>query len=89
MEEEKNFKEKVEKFYNEHKAGIIMAGGATVITLIGLYGIKQYKKGFISGGVLGFHLTMNWFDKEFGTNLSDLYDEFSKLNPDKIVNVKI
>lgn len=89
MEEKKKFKEKVEKFYNEHKAGIIMAGGATVITLIGLYGMKRYNKGFIAGGLLGFHATMNWFDEEFGTNLSDLYDEFSKLNPDKVVNVKI
>ena len=68
---------------------ILIIGGVVVLGIAGLYGANYiYRKGFIRGGVVGFHLTIDWFDKEFpDIKLRELYDNWANLHPEQIVTV--
>ena len=79
-------KEKVKKFVKEHKEAIIVGGIASVGTVV--YGLQMYKKGIIDGGMLSFHVTMNWFEEHFpdkNLNLNNLWETYKLENPDKVV----
>ena len=78
-----NLINKTKKVIKENKKPIII-GGSSIALL--LYTNYIYKKGFIHGGKVGFHLTMDWFDRTFeGVELKRLFEEWAQLNPDQIV----
>lgn len=84
-------KEKVKGFWKNHKKEIVLGtilGVSSVVISESIFK-KGYKAGYIDGGCDGFHLTMDWFEMEFpGTKLHELYDNYKKANPDKIVYQK-
>lgn len=87
-QEKKNFKERAKEFYENNKGVILLAGGTTAFVLMNLYGVKKYANGFMDGGAAGFFITMDYFDKNHGTNLKQIYEEFAKEHPEKMVDYK-
>lgn len=76
----------MKKFVKENKKEVIatcVVGGSAIIGVLLVN--KIYKKGFIDGGFVGFTVAQEWFDKNCGTNLQELWLEYKKSNPDKII----
>lgn len=70
------------KLIKNYQVPIIMGG--VVIGYITLNALLR--RAFLRGGLVGFHATIDWFDKTFeGLNLRQLYTEWAIQNPDKIV----
>lgn len=81
-----NFKEFVER----NAGKLVICGLGIGYFGIKLYGAAKYRQGFITGGVIGFHATIDWFDKTFeNLHLKEIYDNYTAVNPDKIANVKL
>lgn len=89
---ENKVKAKVKKFWEENKANIVLGGiCGTVMTGAGVYIFtKGYTKGFVDGGMEGFHLTLNWLDKTFPeeSKAVELYERFKETHPEEIVYKK-
>lgn len=82
-------KEKVKGFWKEHKKEIILGGVIGVATVASAERIfkKGYNAGFVDGGATGFNLAIKWFDDNFpDTKLQELYDDYVKANPEKMVH---
>ena len=79
------------KEFVERNAGKLVIGGLCIGYFgIKLYGAVKYRQGFITGNVIGFHATIDWFDKTFeNLHLKEIYDNYAAVNPDKIANVKL
>ena len=57
--------------------------GGTVLAVGTYICAKAYKKGFIDGGDVGFHLTVDWFDKTFkDLGLREMYEKYLKEHPE-------
>lgn len=84
-----NFKEKAKKFLKENKDELIVTALLCVTSGVGIYGIAKamYAKGFIDGGYAGFHLTLDWLDKNFPdrAHANLLWKEYKETHPEKIV----
>ena len=81
-----NFKEFVER----NAGKLVICGLGIGYFGIKLYGATKYRQGFITGNVIGFHATIDWFDKTFeNLHLREIYDNYTEVNPDKIANVKL
>ena len=84
MKNERKFLE----FIDQHKVEIlILLGTGVSILLWGKY-VKALKHAYSVGVGDGFHLTMDWFDENMGTELLKMYTEYAKNNPEKIVHFK-
>lgn len=81
-------KEKVKEFWNKHKEAIIVAGiaGVCIVTRSKDTFERGYKIGAMDGAAVGFHKTMDWFEKEFpDIKLHELWENYKSVNPDRIV----
>ncbi len=83
-----NIKEKAKNYWEEHKVGIIVSGVATVVVGGGLIAFKSYANGFIDGGMVGYHLAIDWLDKTFPgeSHARELYERYAKEHPEEIVH---
>ena len=82
----KNTKEWFDKNKPEIIFGAILGVSVQMSYIIGKR--VNYNKGFRDGCYISFNYTQRWFDKNFGTNLVQLWGDFVKNNPDKIVYYK-
>lgn len=83
-----DIKEKAKNLWENHKADIIAFGSIVVVSIgSGAIIYKAYKDGFVDGGMTGFHLTLDWLDKNFPgeSNARELWERYKIENPDKIV----
>ena len=86
-----NIKEKAKNYWKEHKYDIITIGtGAAIVIGAGVVAYKSYCNGFIDGGMTGFHLGLDWLDKNFPeeSHARELYERYAKEHPDQIVHRK-
>lgn len=59
----------------------------TIASLFGIAGVATYAYGMRRGAAIGFHATIEWFDKNFDNlGLQDLWLAWSKANPEKVIN---
>lgn len=86
-----NFKSKIKKFCYDNKRTIItgVGVGLGLAVLNEHSNRKYYNKGFIDGGYKGFHLTMDWFDKNHGTDLNNIWKNFKNEHPEEVITRKI
>ena len=84
-----NVKEKVKRFWENHKAEIICIGGLTAaVGGAGCYGFcKGYNAGIIDGGMYGFHVACSWLDETFPdeSKAVELFERFKTEHPEEIV----
>lgn len=84
-------KEKAKRFLEKNKNAILFGIGCGTATACGLYLTKVYCKGYMDGAFVGFHETINWFDKTFPeqSHCKELYEQYAKMYPEKIIYRKI
>ena len=86
---EKHFKEKVKGFYEKHKGAIIGGAIGGALAVLKFYNVMTYGKGFRDGGAVSFHVTMDYFDENRGTNLNQIFEKIAKEHPEQIVTRRI
>ena len=82
--------QKVQKtFIQRHKKAITVVG-VGVLAAASVYGaLYIYRRAFMTGAVAGYHVTIDWLDKEFpDIKLMELYNGWTELHPEKMVEVK-
>lgn len=87
----KNFKEKANKVWEEHKDAICGAALASIGAgmMVMYYANKSYKIGFIDGIYVGFEPTIKWMNENLPeSNALELWEAWKKANPDKLVHQK-
>ena len=83
-------KQDFKEFVERNAGKLVICGFGIGYFGIKLYGAAKYRQGFITGNVIGFHATIDWFDKTFeNLHLREIYDNYAAVNPDKIKNVKL
>lgn len=81
MTKDNGFKKFVKSYWVPIIVGGVIIGYITLNALL--------RRAFMRGGLVGFHATIDWFDKTFeGLNLRALYETWALENPDKIVYYK-
>lgn len=80
-----NLKGKVKNFVKENKT-VLIVGGVLVSSLAYKSHVNKLQRAaYIRGGVDGFHMTIDWFDKTFdNVNLRELWNGWAAANPDKV-----
>lgn len=83
-------KQDFKEFVERNAGKLVICGLGISYFGIKLYGAAKYRQGFITGNVISFHATIDWFDKNFeNLHLREIYDNYAAVNPDKIANVKL
>lgn len=87
-----NFKQKAKDFWVKNKSDIIETGLLIVAVGTAAFAFaKAYQTGFVRGGMVGFHETLNWLDETFPeeSKAKALWEAYQQAHPDEVVNVKV
>ena len=87
----KNFKEKANKVWEEHKDVICGAALASIGAgmMVMYYANKSYKIGFIDGVYVGFEPAIKWMNEHLPeSNAQALWEAWKEANPEQLVSRK-
>jgi hypothetical protein len=78
----------IKELYANHKKEIII-GGVLIFIAYKMHIKHVRKQAFRNGSIVGFHGTIDWFEKHFDDiNLRKLWEEWVIQNPNKVMYYK-